>query len=145
MYVGDPDNTPISSGESAPDIEPQSSDDFPVVRALVAGFLALFIGSAVYWQVWLWGSDGTTLPPLIAGAPMLLVAPEYVIGRRTTYVGLLVGAVAGVVGYLVTAARGDASGVLGAMLPSVIAVGGGWLVFCLAAAVLSQLAARVLP
>jgi hypothetical protein len=141
VYARNRDDVPISSGERPSPI--QSCGGFFLLRALVAGGLALFIGSAVYWQLWFWGDDGTSIPPVIVAAPMLVVAPEYVMSGRASLPGLIIGTVVGVAGYFAVSAVVRAStGYYGAIAPVVIAVSSGWLVFALVTAGISRLSTR---
>lgn len=140
MYARDRDSTSISSGEFH--ATPSTSTRFPTIRALVAGVLALFIGSVLYWQIWFWADDGTSLPALLAAAPLLLIAPEYVIGRWPAIVGLVAGVGVGVAAYLSVSSVSVADGLYEALAPVVAAATSGWLVFCLITAVVSLLAAR---
>ena len=121
---------------------PLDIDPIPTIRALVAGVLALFIGSVVYWQIWFGADDGTSLPALVAAAPLLLVAPEYVIGRWPAIVGLVAGVGVGVAAYLSVSSVSVADGVYEALAPVLAAATIGWLMFCLITAVVSRLAAR---
>ena len=128
----------LSEFRAAPSTPPR----FRTIRALVAGALALFIGSVVYWQIWFWGDDGTSLPAVLAVAPLLLIAPEYVIGRWPAIVGMVAGAGVSVAAHLSVSSTSVDDGVYAALAPVVAAAASGWLVFCLISAGVPLLVAR---
>jgi hypothetical protein len=140
VYARDRDSTSISSGEFR--AAPSTPTRLPMIRALVAGVLALFIGSVVYWQIWFWGDDGTSLPAVLAVAPLLLIAPEYVIGRWPAIVGMVAGAGVSVAAYLSVSSTSVDDGVYEALAPVVAAAARGRLAFCLISAGVTLLVAR---